>query len=290
MGKPEMCLRRIRPFISRNYRILAIATLVLAYGTISTHTLYTISGTYAEITNPPPQILTIPFNINLKGETGFVQIDVSIGLNCTSKKGILVVNEPIEIRGITALLEENANNISRISVSFENCLEYPLNISQWNIPKQGFIHFLNEPPFYAGMDYDRTTGKILMYMVSEATVTWTSEGSHKPIIGIFFKDGTNQTMTQESSPINIYPRSYLTEVQSATVNVQLAFAVFFFTAFGVLGIILDIWRSKDTDKEELKKAISKLNSTNTELRKALLKLQQSQEQIQTKKRKNQKKG
>ncbi|PVX26445.1 MAG: hypothetical protein CW691_01500, partial [Candidatus Bathyarchaeum sp.] len=245
----------IRPFISKNYRILGIVTIVLVYVTVSVITFYSICGTYVEITNPPPQVLAIPFNINLKGETGFVQTDVSIGLNCTSTKGVLVVNEPIEIRGITALLEDEANNISRISLTFENCLEYPLNFSQWNMPEQGFIHFLNEPPFNAGMGIDKTTGKILMYMISETTVTWTSEGAHKPIIGIFFKDGTNRTMTQESSPINIYPRSNLTEVQSATVNVQLAFAVFFFTAFTVIGVILDIWRSKDTEKEELKKAI-----------------------------------
>lgn len=249
-----------------------------------------INEEYSEITNPPPQVLAIPFNINLEGETGFVQVDVSIGLSCTSPKGVLVANEPIEIRGIAALLEEEANNISRISLTFENCLECPLNFSQWNIPEQGFIHFLNEPPFYAGMDYDRTTGKILMYMVSEATVIWTSEGSHKPIIGIFFKDGTNQTMTQESSPINIYPRSHLTEIQSVIVNAHLAVAVFVFTAFSVISIAIDIWHIKDNNKEELRKTISNLNSTNTELRKAILKLQQSQEQNQTTKSKNRKKG
>ena len=233
-----MCLSEIKQFIYKNFRIIGIAVLILFFVVVSTYYIITISEEYAEVTSSPePHTLVIPFNINLKGQTGFVETDVSVGLNLTYPTGILVVNEPVEIIGIAALLEENANNIDHISLSFQNCFAHPLNFSQWGIPEQGFINFINKPPDYAGMDYDRTTGKMIMYMRSNATVTWTNEGSHTPIIGIFYKDGSNQTMFQENSPIHVYPRTHLTEIQSTKVNIHLAVAVFIFSAFRIRSFI-----------------------------------------------------
>lgn len=215
-----MCLKRVKQIILKNPREIAITSIVGVFIIVSTICLYSVSEEIGAIArSPEPHTLVIPFNINLKGETGFVKTDATIGLNLTYPSEVAVVNEPIEIIGEAKLSKNASELISHISLSFQNCLTYPLNFDQWGIPEQGFIHFINKPPYYAGMDYDRNTGQIFMYMVSNSTVTWTNEGSHTPIIGIFYKDDTNQTMFQDTSPIIVYPRTHLTEIKSIKVNI-----------------------------------------------------------------------
>lgn len=281
IGKQKMCLD------SNKLRKVGSIIAIIAFVLIFIIPVSVIWEDFNEITSSSEiSAFVVPFNINLQGETGFVETDVSISLNFTFPSGILIVGDPVEISGTAVLFSDEAINISRISVGFQNCYEYPLNFSKWDLPKQGFIHFLNEPPYYAGMGIDEETGRIVMYMNSESNVTWSNEGDSKPIIYIVFSNGTKQTMTSEASVLHVNPKEQFTEIQSIKVDLILSFAVFVFSSFGLFNIVSDLW--PDKQKEELTKAISELNSNGKKQHKALLKSLESQEKLLKQMQKDQK--
>lgn len=283
-----MCLNRIKQVLLQKYDIILIILIVSTFILVSVVVFFSISEEMGDIArSPEPQTLVIPFNINLKGETGFVKTDATIGLNLTYPSEVAIVNDRIELVGKAKLSKNASELIDHISLSFQNCLTHPLKFDQWGIPEQGFIHFINQPPDYAGLDFDRNTGEIFMYMKSDSNVTWLNEGTHTPIIGIFFKDGTNQTMSQDTSPIIVYPRTHLTEIKSTKVNMYLTTAVFIFSTFTVISICIEILLFKKNNDEKIQVTLSKVNSTNVEVEKAIKQLQKSLEKHQSKKSKPQ---
>ncbi|MDD5240049.1 MAG: hypothetical protein PHH61_06340 [Candidatus Nanoarchaeia archaeon] len=228
-----------------------------------------ISGEIADSTSQ--RTFLVPINMNLNGTRGFYQTDIRIGLNFTYPRGTLIVDETINIIGIAFLESERTKNISLIAISFENCLSSG-KYDQFGLPKQAFLIF-NNSETTSGLVINQDTGRFGKLMCDDVDATWSIDGSYHPIIGIFYNDNTNTTMTIDDIVIHVYPKEQLTQIQTNIVTVILSIAVFLLSFFGVLDLFLNFWNyesqkcnyPKNCSEESKPKTQPKQNQTNGEI-------------------------
>jgi hypothetical protein len=150
----------------------------------------------------------IPINITLNGTTGFGDPDVVVSLNFKYSKEILVVNDPVNIIGLVVLKSDLADNLTRIVITIENCMEYE-KFDQWGIPEQAFLVFDNAP-MYRSFRFDEDAKRIVYFINADVKANWHVDGNHKPIIGFYYEDGTNTTRIMDDFSVPVYPKEQLT--------------------------------------------------------------------------------
>ena len=244
-------LVKIKAVVSKNSRKIrlfsAIIILVIYLVFLIVFTFGTIQD-YTDITtSPKPRTFDVPININLSGAKGFIEPQFSIGLTFTYPNGSLFVGDEVNIDGRAVLRNEIVNNISSIAIGFQNCLSYPVSEVYDGIPKQGILQFSHDR-FVP--DYNRITGEIASVWFGDSVVTWSIEGDYKPIIGIFFNDGKNTTMTVEDITIHVYPKEQLTQMQTNKVATEVAIVAFGFSGLGVISIVVAIFPKNEKDNVE----------------------------------------
>ena len=227
----------------RNIRFILTTIFIALFVFGLGYSLIVMGQDYVDITTlPKPHTFEVPININLNGAVGFVDTQVSIGLYFTYPNGTLFVGDKVDIIGYAYLKRSVSDNISMIAIGFQNCLEYPIFEIFNGIPKQGMLQFGNER-FY--LEVNKITGEVESVWYTSANVTWSIEGDYKPIIGIFYTDGKNSTMTTEDVVIHVYPKGQLTQIQTNKVTTQLAFVAYVFSGLGVASIIIQIYPRKE---------------------------------------------
>lgn len=214
--------------------------LIFLYSVFFLVFLWNISSIFGEIVSSThKRTFLVPINMNLNGTRGFYQTDIRLGLNFTYPKGTLVVNETVGIIGIAILKTNRTENINFIAVSFQNCLAYE-KCDQFGIPRQAFLIF-NNSQGSRGLVFDNDTKQFGYIMCDDVNATWSIEGNYSPIIGIFYNDNTNVTMTDEDVVIHVYPKEQLTQIQTNIVMVILSVAVFALSFIGVLDLFFNLW-------------------------------------------------
>lgn len=223
--------------------VLAIAVVVVsACLFITLSSLITDSLQDVEKVSPEPRNFTVPIRINLNGTRSY-DVDVSFALDFTYQNGTLIVDDAVEIDGIAVLLSNNAKEIETIQVGFQNALAYNTTTKSvirdyWGVPEQGYLFFNTSQ-----------SGIIYPFSLTEKiTVIWTIDGNYHPIIGITYKNGTQPSpMFIEDIVITVFPKEQLTQVQTAEVNTKLSMvntwlsiAVFVFSIFNIITIVIDI--------------------------------------------------
>jgi hypothetical protein len=226
----------------RGIRVTFALVVIGIYFVVGVNFVPTIISDYNEITDSVKlRTFQFPINFNLNGTLGFFEPDVTIGLTITYPNGILIVDEPVNVNGHAVLNNKTTTNVSAIVVTFQNALRYPINYTYEGIPRQGFTVFNSTDRF---LDYSRITGEVVYNILGNSTIVWSIDGESKPIIGIFYNDGTNETIAIQDLSLHVYPKEQLTQVQTNKVTTELTFAVFIFAFFGVFSIASDIWPRK----------------------------------------------
>ena len=93
-------------------------------------------------------------------------------------------------------------------------------------------------------------------LIGEAIVTWPLDGDFKPLMVLFFQDGSTQETTTQDIVFHVYPQEQLTQLESTNVSVILTYAVFVLTLLGVIGIGVELW-----PKEEKQNTAQNQNSS-----------------------------
>lgn len=198
-----------------------------------------ISGLVEANTASNPRFFPIGQNMNLNGTLGFLESDIKFSLNFTYPHGTLIVDDPINITGSAVFRSLTAiDKVAYVQFGFQSCLFAPITQDSDGVPRQGYLVFYN--PIHlenmTGQEYDN----IVLIQDDSINVLWTLEGDYKPIIGIFFKDGTNKTLTSESMVLHVYPKEQLTLIETNKTNTILTIALFLISATGIGSIIRGI--------------------------------------------------
>ncbi len=233
---------------SRKIRYGAIVIIIILSAAFFGYFGVAIYADFMDITTTPKsRSFAVPINIDLQGVKGFGNPPISIGLNFIYPNGTLYVNDNVSIYGYAYLRPDVTENITMIAVGFQNCLEYPIVDAFWGIPKQGFVQIREEMPT---IGVNQQTGEVEKFWLGNETVTWSIEGEYKPIIGIFYKDGTNTTLTTDDVVIHVYPKEQLTQVKTNKVTVELAIVALAISGLGILSILMQIWPKKEASNVE----------------------------------------
>jgi hypothetical protein len=218
-------------------RVLALILLVGYFVFFSAFIMVSLPPSLEIVFSPEQRSFKVPININLNGIKGFVDTDVTISLNLRLNKPTLTSDEPVDINGLAIFKSERTANITKIAVSFQNCMEYQ-KFDQWGIPEQAFLVFDNKSGAFT---IDNITGKLVYFVIKNMKVNWSVDGDYKPIIGVFYNDNTNSTMTDEDVVIHVFPKEQYTQIQTNKASIILSWAVLGLSLIGVFDLFIQLW-------------------------------------------------
>jgi len=244
--------------------IISVAVLTQYYFQyLETKTV--IDSRYADLTKPlQPYTFQIPLYLRFNGtnQIGLLnESGIAFRLTFTYPNGTLVTNEPVTIDSI-AIMDYAYDTLDHVSIFFQNSLNYPISYEDNGIiPKQGILNFPN--PYQI-----EGSGNIIsnISVGSSTTVIWPIEGDYTPIIGVFFKDGTNKTYTGTDVVIHVYPAEQLTQIdteraslEASQASLKLSEAVFILGSLSVLAIVIQILDHSEKDCKYTKEATNTQN-------------------------------
>ncbi|MCL5950005.1 MAG: hypothetical protein M1490_05965 [Candidatus Bathyarchaeota archaeon] len=200
---------------------------------------FSIKGlTFDVLSAPERRSYLLPINLNLNGTMGFGNPDITLCLNFTYPRGALIVDESVDIIGLSVLRGSAMSNVSMILVTFQNCLENG-SYDIFHFPKQAYLVF-NNSDHNRGLTFD-DSGKIVYIFCDDTQAYWSLDGDFKPIVGVFFADNTNKTMIIDDVIIHVYPREQLTQMQSNSVSLILSIAGLILGSVVVIEIFYNLW-------------------------------------------------
>lgn len=217
----------IAVFLSATFLTLIIGTFVSTFGSMIEIAVL-----------PKERSFPLPIYINPNGTRGFVdQPDIAIVLNFSYPKDTLTIGQLVEIGGLCFLNGEVADNISRITLTFQNLMKYESIDS--DIPKQAFLNFINSNDS-RGLAFAEN-GQLVYKLNDNTTAKWFIEGSYKPIIGIFYENDTTSTLMINDVVLQVYPKEQLTQNETNKVTVILSVAVLLLGIIEVLTLAYYLW-------------------------------------------------
>lgn len=178
-----------------------------------------VSKEISELTKPPrPYSFQIPLYLRFNGTNPIGLINesgIAFALNFTYPNGTLIANEPVTINS-TALIDYAYSTLDHVVIFFQNSLAYPFSYEDNGIiPKQGSLAFPNP------LNIEGTNIVVRnVTVISNAQITWPIEGDYTPIIGVFFRDGTNKTYTTNDVVIHVYPQEQLTQIETNRISLE----------------------------------------------------------------------
>ena len=209
----------------------------------------TISVRYNELTQTPKPYtfqIKMPFNLsNVYGVGLDTSMDVIIGVTFTLPNGTLVANEPVDISSTVALRSTAITRINYIDVVFQNCLTYPKYVDAQGVPVQGILTYNN--PVNAYLATNATPPSPLVIGLN-TKVYWSIDGDYKPVIEVFFFDGTNLVIDVNSVVLHVYPQEQLTQYETERISLEtnqaslrLSEAVLVLSTVSILALSVQIW-------------------------------------------------
>jgi hypothetical protein len=179
----------------------------------------------------------------------FNESGLAFRLNFTYPNGTLIANEPVTIDSI-AIIDYAYSTLDEVVIFFQNSLAYPFSYEDNGIiPKQGSLAFRN-PVYIEG------EGTVVrnVSVGSYTQITWPIEGDYIPIIGVFFRDGTNKTYTTSDVVMHVYPPEQLTQIETNRISLEnnqasldLSRAVLILSTVGIVALAFQIVDRADND-------------------------------------------
>lgn len=219
-------------------KLIAVFLLLLFLIPVLLVLPYCFSITTKMMILPEKRSFIIPIYINHNGTSGFVESDIEFSLNFSYPKETLIIDERVEIIGLSVLKGNVADNITRILLTFQNCMEYG-KFDQWGMPKQAFLHFVNINGS-RGLAIDEE-GRPVYLLSDDITANWFMDGDYKPVIGVFYDNNTNSTMVIDDVVIHVYPKEQLTQIETNKASVILSFTVLILSIVGVITLFYYLW-------------------------------------------------
>lgn len=217
--------------------------------TISKRTTEEIS----ELTKPPePYTYQIPLYFSFNGSSPFMssaETDFGFLLTLTYPNGTLVPNEIVDIN-ITAVMDNVVTSLDHVAIIFPNALSYPISYGENGFPIQAIVSFQNPYNLQAGI------GNIYHnnYFEGDCKAIWIIDGDYTPVIGFFFKDGTNKIYQTTNFVIHVYPKEQLTQLENSRVSLEnnqasleLSKAVFWLSTVAIIALFIQIIDHSDNE-------------------------------------------
>jgi hypothetical protein len=179
-----------------------------------------------------------PINLNLNGTMRLGEPDITFCLNFTYPKGTLVVDEPLDIIGLSVLRGKAMDDVNMTLLTFQNCLRAE-SYDVFHFPKQAFLVF-NNSDHNRALTFD-DSGKTAYILCDDTEAYWSMDGDYKPIISIFYANNTNRMMVIDDVTIHVYPREQLTQMQSNSINLLLSIAGFILGFVVVIDLCNNLW-------------------------------------------------
>jgi len=190
--------------------------------------------------SPSSENFSIPMYLNLNSTNRFSTKDMGFLLNFTYPHGTLFANENVTLEATLVFLNDNLyKTINYTTLGFQNCLSSPIGLDNNGLPIGAELFF--ETPFHVPESSTLTITGILVASVDSAVITWPIDGDYKPIIGVFYNDGTNSTYTTDDVIMHVYPQEQLTQIISTKVNMELTIAFLIFAVPSGLLLAKEVW-------------------------------------------------
>ena len=156
--------------------------------------------------------------------------DMSFDIRISHSYSIALVDEPVKVTATVVLRTPQAKeNISAITLSFENAQAYPHTIDYYGQANGANLIILN---------YNHNA------IMNSTTMCWPSEGNFHLVCAIFFNDGSNEQLVQNNIVMPIYSRTAIEQIQTNQASIVLSVAVFIFSFIGAIDLFIRLWRKQ----------------------------------------------
>ena len=251
--------RRIFRIIIALIIVIAYAVWIQPYFQINQNKSSDVSREISDLTKPPqPYTFQIPMYFSFNGSIPFLRVnesDFEFLLNITYPYGTLVTNETVYINA-TAVYGQVVTTLDYVGIIFPNALNSPITYDEHNLPRQGILIFPNPISVPAGSNIISENN----YVETDANIKWPIEGDYVPIIGFFFKDGTNKIYSANNVVIHVYPKEQLTQIETNRVSLEnnqasleLSKAVLILSTVAILALAFQIVDHTDSECKYRKK-------------------------------------
>jgi hypothetical protein len=176
--------------------------------------------------------ITFAYNFNKQLiNPGGSHADIEIDLTIRHSRGILTVDDPVEISG-KAILQPIAQNVTSLTMYFDNAQEYP--------PNQ------NTEGFTKGADLILNRTRNSNTLTGNVNVSWALEGTYHPLLAITrnLNRTHHEAFVAGQAPgvsITVYPKSQSAQIITNKATLLLTLAAYVLALIGAFNIIYDLW-------------------------------------------------
>jgi len=196
----------------------------------------------------PPETNTVPITIPYyaadQTTVGFGEADAYISVNLTYQ-GTLVEGVPITVEGFAAIPYTSVlQNLSIITLSFQNGLVYPHRTDQFGIAIQGSL-ILNR---VNGTQFLRGNPVHIYFPLAGEFASTINPVTYDPLIHGYASPGK---LITSGSVVSVEPTQVLQDQSNAQLNLAFTYALFIVAVFEGARIVFDLLKDS---KEEFAKA------------------------------------